>query len=165
MKKQKHYLFSGVVVIFLITSILVLSSCGNGCDGYFSKNPTEYYYLKFDDTTQKFLSVTYQFGSMRTDVKSDSIGKNAIAWKLSLDKPNTKIFIHHNMGYDTIDYTALVKKDFKPEDPCADKGIAYSLDKPVINKHTFNNVDYTVKEIKDPYWYSDPYYEYYLILK
>lgn len=162
MKKQKHYLLPGVVVIFLTTTLLVLSSCGNGCDGYFSKYPTEYYYLKFEDSTQKFLNVTYQFGSMRTDVKSDSIGKSVIAWKLSLDKPNTKIFIHHNHGYDTIDYTAFVKKNFNPDDPCADKGIAYSLDKPVINKHTFNNVYYKVEERYRNY---ETYFEYYLILK
>ncbi len=162
MKKQKHYLLPGVVVIFLTTTLLVLSSCGNGCDGYFSKNPTEYYYLKFEDSTQKFLNVTYQFGSMRTDVKSDSIGKSVIAWKLSLDKPNTKIFIYHNQGYDTIDYTAFVKKNFNPDDPCADKGIVYSLDKPVINKHTFNNVYYKVEERYRNY---ETYFEYYLILK
>ncbi|MFN3445816.1 MAG: hypothetical protein ACK44D_08755 [Bacteroidia bacterium] len=165
MKKQKHYFYSCAIVILIVPAILLLSGCGNGCDGYFSKNPTEYYYLKFEDTAQKFLDITYQIGSMRADVKNDSMGKNTITWKLSLDKPNTKIFIHHNMGYDTIDYTALVKKNFNPDDPCADKGIAYSLDKPVVNKHTFTNVYYVVKEVKDPFWYSDPYYEYYLTLK
>ena len=165
MKKLKRYNYSDAVILFLISATLMLSSCGNVCDGYFSKNPTDYYYLRFEDSAQKFLDVTYQYGNMRKDVETDSMGKNTIIWKLSLDKPNSKIFINHNMGYDTIDYTALVKKDFKPEDPCADKAIAYSLDKPIINMHTFTSVYYVVKEVKEPFWYSDSYFEYYLTLK
>ncbi len=162
MKKQRHYVYSIVFALLMLSEMLMLGSCGSDCDGYFSKNPTEYYYLKFEDTAKKFLDVTYQFGNMRTDVKNDSMGKNTISWKLSLDKPNTKIFIHHSMGYDTIDYTALVKKNFKPDDPCSDKGIAYSLDKPFINKHTFDSVYY---EVKERYRYFDPYFEYYLTLR
>ncbi len=165
MIKLKHYNYSNAVILFLISATLLLSSCGDICDGYFSENPTNYHYIRFEDPNQKFIDVTYQYGNMRKDVKNDSMGKNIIIWELGLDKPNCKIFIHHNMGYDTIDYTALVKKDFNPDDPCADKGIAYSLDKPIVNKHTFTNVYYVVKEVKQTRWHSGPDFEYYLTLR